>query len=168
MKHELIINGIKDFVNMYDGELITETMLIKEVNDKFEEAEKIANFIADINPNKAYIAIPTRPPAENWVKPPEESVINQTYQVFKEKLKQVEYLIGYEGNAFSSTGNIIDDLLNITSVHPMREEAVKELLRKTGSNWYSIEKLIEDHKIIETEYRGNKFYVRKLVSSYRG
>ncbi len=165
LKHELIINGIKDFVNMYDGELITETMLIKEVNDKFEEAEKIANFIADINPNKAYIVIPTRPPAENWVKPPEESVINQTYQVFKEKLKQVEYLIGYEGNAFSSTGNIIDDLLNITSVHPMREEAVKELLRKTGSNWYSIEKLIEDHKIIETEYRGNKFYVRKLVSS---
>ena len=168
LKHELIIKGIKDFAEIYPGELTTETMLIQGINDGFEEVEKVATFIADINPDKAYIAIPTRPPAEKWVKPPEESIINQTYQVFKEKIKQVEYLIGYEGNAFSSTGNIEHDLLNITSVHPMREDAVKQLLDKTGSNWHSIEKLIEKGKLKETEYRGKKFYIRKLVNLYRG
>jgi len=164
LKHKSIMKGIKDFTEIYDGELVTETMLLQGINDGYEEVERVAEFIADLNPAKAYIAIPTRPPAENWVKPPEESIINRTYHIFKEKLKQVEYLIGYEGNAFSSTGNIIDDLLNITSVHPMREEAVNELLRKTGSNWHVIEKLIEDRKIIKTEYRGNKFYIRKLSS----
>jgi wyosine [tRNA(Phe)-imidazoG37] synthetase (radical SAM superfamily) len=168
LRHESILKGIRDFAKKYDGELATETMLIQGINDGLEEADKTSDFIDDINPDKAYIAIPTRPPAEDWVKPPEESVINQTYQVFKEKIKHVEHLIGYEGNAFSSTGNIERDLLNITSVHPMREEAVNELLDKTGSNWHSIEELIENGKLKETEYRGNKFYMRKLVNSYRG
>jgi len=167
LKHELILEGLRDFTEMYDGELATETMLIQGVNDGFEETEKLADYISSLEPDKAFIAIPTRPPAENWVKPPEESLINQIFQAFKEKLKHVEYLVGYEGNAFSSTGKIEDDLLNITSVHPMRKEAVNELLNRTGSNWHSIEKLIEDHKLIETEYRGNKFYMRKLVSSYK-
>jgi len=164
LNHELVLEGIRDFAEMYSGELATETMLIQGVNDGFEEAEKLADFISNVDPDKAYIAIPTRPPAEKWVKPPEEQVLNHVYQVFKEKLKRVEYLIGYEGNAFSSTGNIEDDLLNITSVHPMRKEAVTELLEKTGSNWYSIEKLIEDDKLVETEYTGRKFYMKKLAS----
>jgi len=162
LKLESVLKGIRDFSEMYNGELVTETMLIQGINEGLEEADKISDFIANLSPNKAFIAIPTRPPAENWVKPPEESVINQTYQVFTEKIKHVEYLIGYEGNAFSSTGNIEHDLLNITSVHPMRKEAINEMLDKTGSNWHSIEKLIENDKLIETEYMGNKFYMRKL------
>jgi len=44
----------------------------------------------------------------------------------------------------------------------MREEAVNEMLNKTGSNWHLIEKLMENDKLIETEYRGDKFYMRKL------
>jgi len=162
LKLELILEGIQDFSKIYNGELVTETMLIQGINDGLEEADKISDFIANLSPNKTFIAIPTRPPAENWVKPPKESIINQTYQVFTEKIKHVEYLIGYEGNAFSSTGNIERDLLNITSVHPMRKEAINAMLDKTGSNWHSIEKLIENDVLIETEYLGNKFYMRKL------
>jgi len=37
--------------------------------------------------------------------------------------------MGYEGNAFASTGNVEEDLLSITAVHPMREEGVKKLLK---------------------------------------
>jgi wyosine [tRNA(Phe)-imidazoG37] synthetase (radical SAM superfamily) len=56
------------------------------------------------------LAIPTRPPAETWVRPPEHGAINQAYQIFSEKLAHVEYLIGYEGNAFAHTSAIADDL----------------------------------------------------------
>jgi len=45
----------------------------------------------------------------------------------------VEYLIGYEGNAFAFTGNVEEDLLSITSVHPMREDAVKDFLKKANA-----------------------------------
>jgi len=74
----------------------------------------------------------------------------------------VEYLIGYEGNAFAFTGNVEDDLLSITSVHPMREEGVTEFLKKANAGWDTIRELIKDGSLIETEYEGRKFYIRKL------
>ena len=45
---------------------------------------------------KAYIAIPTRPPTENWVEPTRETTINTAFQTFSEKLgvDRVEYLLG--------------------------------------------------------------------------
>jgi len=109
----------------------------------------------------AYLAIPTRPPAEQ-IEPATEQIINAAYQIFTERLSNVEYLIGYEGNAFAATGNAVEDLLSITAVHPMREEAILEILRKAKAGWDIIEKLIEDGKLAETEYQEKKFYIRKL------
>jgi len=60
------------------------------------------------------------------------------------------------------TGNVEDDLLSITSVHPMREEAVIGLLRKADAGWEVVEKLIKDGSLTQLEYQGRKFYMRKL------
>jgi wyosine [tRNA(Phe)-imidazoG37] synthetase (radical SAM superfamily) len=116
--------------------------------------------------DKAYIAIPTRPPAERWIKPAKEETLNVAFQVFAEKLgaNRVEYLIGYEGNAFACTGRVGEDLLSITAVHPMRREAVKEFLKRTESGWSIIEKLLQEEKLVELEYREKIYYVRKLPS----
>lgn len=161
------MKGILEFADIFKGELATETMLIKDINDKDEEIRKIAGFLAELKPDKVYIAIPTRPPTEKWAEPASEQAINMAYQTFSRKLSDVEYLIGYEGNAFAFTGNVEEDLLSITSVHPMREEGVNEFLSKADSNWSVVEKLIEEGKLTETEYRGNKFYMRKLPSRRR-
>ncbi|HUV57048.1 MAG TPA: hypothetical protein VMV84_07430, partial [Dehalococcoidales bacterium] len=96
-----------------------------------------------------------------------ESAINMAYQIFTEKLSNVEYLIGYEGNAFAFTGEVEDDLLSITSVHPMRQEAVTEFLKKANTDWGVIEKLIKDGRLLELEYEGRKFYARKLPQQVR-
>jgi len=90
------------------------------------------------------------------------NILNTAYQLFKEKSIDVEYLIGYEGNAFAFTGNVEEDLLSITSVHPMRKEAVDEFLKKANGNWVIVEKLITGNKLIETEYKSNRFYMRKI------
>jgi len=55
-----------------------------------------------------------------------------------------------------------DDLLSITSVHPMREDAVRELLDHAEAGWEQVESLLQSGRLIEIEYRGNKFYMRKL------
>ena len=44
------------------------------------------------------------------------------------------YLIGYEGNAFAFAGNVEEDLLSISAVHPMREKAVSEFLARAGAD----------------------------------
>lgn len=162
LKFETILEGMDDFANTFKGTLATETMLIRNVNDDEEEIRKIADFLAELKPDEAYIAIPTRPPAEKWAEPASEQSINMACQIFSEKLRRVEYLIGYEGNAFAFTGNVENDLLSITAVHPMREEGVNEFLSKANSSWDVIEKLVKEGKLVETEYRGKKFYMRKL------
>ena len=91
---------------------------------------------------------------------PEE--INVAFQVFHEKLDQVEYLIGYEGNAFAFTGNVEEDLLSITSVHPMRESAVREFLKKAGADWSIVHQLSAQSKLVETAYKGQKFFLRNI------
>jgi len=163
LKLDKILQGILEFSRIFKGELTTETMLIDNINDTSEEIQKIADFIAKLKPKKSYIAIPIRPPAEKWVKPATESIINMAYQIFIDKSIRTEYLIGYEGDAFASTGNIEDDLLSITSVHPMREEAVKKILQNAGANWKTIEKLKKEDKLVETKFKEHKFYIRKLI-----
>ncbi|MGD2185319.1 MAG: radical SAM protein, partial [Desulfobacterales bacterium] len=125
---------------------------------------KIADFLNHMQPVKAYVAVPTRPPAENWVRPPDEDVLNETFQIFNEKPFQVEYLIGYEGNAFAFTGNVEEDLLSITAVHPMRQDAVNEFLIRAGADWQTVQKLMAHDQLVETKYRGQMFYMRTVKS----
>jgi len=160
-----ILEGMSDFSHIFNGDLVTETMLVHGVNDNAEEMEKVADFINGLNPKKSYISIPTRPPAEKWVKPAGEGNINKAYQIFKEKGIDVEYLIGYEGNAFAFTGDVEEDLLSITSVHPMREDGVDRLLAKAKVDFNIVEKLIRENKLVEVEYKDKKFYMRKLPRS---
>jgi wyosine [tRNA(Phe)-imidazoG37] synthetase (radical SAM superfamily) len=77
-------------------------------------------------------------------------------------MDRVEYLIGYEGNEFSSTGHIEEDLLSITAVHPLREDAVENLLTRARKGWDVVHKLIEENLIIKEQYEGRTFYLRKI------
>jgi wyosine [tRNA(Phe)-imidazoG37] synthetase (radical SAM superfamily) len=158
----LILDGVLEFARGFKGELATETMLVKGLNDSGELLTETAEFIARLNPAVSYVSIPTRPPAEEWVNAPDEETINRAYQIFKERIANVEYLIGYEGNAFAFTGNAEDDILSITSVHPMREDAVEDFLKRAGGDWDIIYNLIAQARLLEAEYEGKKFYIRKL------
>jgi len=158
-----ILNGMLEFAKVYGGELVTETMLVKDVNDDEDHVRAVADFLVQLKPARVYLAIPTRPPAEKWVQYPPEERIVQAYQIFREKINCVEYLIGYEGNAFAFTGNVEDDLLSITAVHPMREEAVKEFLDRAKADWSIVHELIAQGQLIRKEYSGSIFYMRKIT-----
>lgn len=159
---ENIAEGILEFAKIFKGELVTETMLIDGLNDEKKEIETISDFIHDLKPKMSYLSIPTRPPAESWVRPPAESKLNQAYQIFDQKSLAAELLTGYEGNNFTTTDNPGENLLSITSVHPMREEAVNEFLKKAGSSWELVKSLLRTGQLVETEYQGKKFYLRKF------
>ena len=164
LKLNVILEGIRKFAEIFDGTIISETMLINNI--KYDnELEKIADFLGKLRKlNKAYIAVPTRPPAEKWVKPAREEIVNKAFQIFSDRLGEdrVEYLIGYEGSSFTFTGNVKEDLLSIMAVHPMREDAVVEFLRKADADWQIIEDLMEKDELVELEYKRIKYYMRKL------
>jgi len=158
----VVLRGIESFAKQYQGELVTETMLVEGINDNHASVASVAEFLFQLKPQKAYLAIPTRPPAETDVQVPDEKVIIRAYQLMKEKCIDVEYLIDYEGDAFALTGGAERDLLAITAVHPMREQAVQKLLSKAGEEWGLIQRLLAENKLKRVEYTGQHFYVRCL------
>jgi len=164
LKLDMILNGIKEFAKTFKGTLVSETMLIDAVNYE-SELEMMANFLGSLAKlDKAYVAIPTRPPTEKWVRPVKEEIVNAFFQTFSKRLgsARVEYLIGYEGNAFASTGDVKEDLLSITAVHPMREEALKEFLNKANIGWQIIDELLHEGELVRLEYEGNIYYMRSI------
>lgn len=162
LRLESILEGIIEFTKMYNGKIITETMLVEGVNDGQNDVKEVANFLDQIKPAKAYLSSPIRPPTEKGVSSPNERIINRSYQIFRDKIGHVECLFDYEGDDFTFSGNIEKDLLNIIAVHPMREEAVRKFLEKANRDWSFIQKMISKGLIVETEYKGNKFYTRKF------
>jgi wyosine [tRNA(Phe)-imidazoG37] synthetase (radical SAM superfamily) len=159
-----ILDGMQRFATQYKGTLNTETMLVAGMNDKPEALAAVADFVSELKPSKAYLSVPTRPPAEPDVCAPSEEVINQAFQIMRRKIEQVEFLIGYDEGAYASTGDAEHDLLGITAVHPMREPEVMQLLEKAHQDWVLIEKLIADKKIKQVDYAGQRFYVRRIKS----
>jgi wyosine [tRNA(Phe)-imidazoG37] synthetase (radical SAM superfamily) len=162
LKLDEVLDGLLVFGARFEGELLTETMLVRDVNGGEENLSAVADFLVRLRPDKAYLTIPTRPPAEQWARPPDESVVNRAYQILSERLDQVEYLIGYGGTAFSYTGDVVDDLLSITAVHPMRADAVSDFLAKAGADLAVVEDLVARGRLVETGHDGRTFYVRKL------
>ncbi len=161
LRIEEILQGLVDFRKKFNGKIVTETMLISGL-DYSEELEKIGSFLKTLNPDIAYIAIPTRPPAEPWVKPASEEVVAEAYHIFSSNVDRVEYLIGYEGSEFAATGDFEEDILSITSVHPMREDAVIHLMAKDGASGEVLEKLLREEKIKRIEFQRHVYYVRRF------
>jgi wyosine [tRNA(Phe)-imidazoG37] synthetase (radical SAM superfamily) len=165
-----IQDGMLALAAGYTGQLATETMLLGGVNDSERELEEVAAFLARLQPRVAYLSVPIRPPAESRVRPPGEASLNRAFQILSQVLgvERVEYLIGYEGNAFAFTGDVERDLLSITAVHPMRQDAVEAFLaraqsgRRAETEWEIVQRLVAQNQLVATEYGGHRFYLRKL------
>ena len=168
LDHRAILDGMLTFAGEYQGTLATESMLVAGLNDSAGAAGELADFLEKLAPGIAYLSVPTRPPAEKGIRPPAEAGVNHVYQTVSRRIDHVELLTGYEGNAFASSGNLVADLLAITAVHPMREEAVHELLAKAGAGWELVQGLLDERRLVQTEYQGRKFYMRRLEQQTGG
>jgi len=168
LKLDEILEGIVDFSEKYKGRIITETMLIKGINDQEDEITKMAQFLSRMKVDIAYIAIPTRPPAEQWVEPADEKTIFMAHEIFSNHLgkKHVELLTGYEEALFDSVSeDPIHGFLAITSVHPMMVDYAHKFFSERGLQPEEvINKLLEENKIVKLSYMDHEFILRKFKS----
>lgn len=164
LRHQDILNGIIEFSKAYKGTLVTETMLVDSVNDHDECIKKVAEQLAVILPKKAYLLVPTRPTAENSIKrSSRESLVNAVEIIRSMSGAHVECITGDEKEeGFFFSEDIVNDLLSITSVHPIRKEIVDEMLKKRNVDKAVIDNLIKQNIIIEFLHEGKKFYRRNI------
>jgi wyosine [tRNA(Phe)-imidazoG37] synthetase (radical SAM superfamily) len=157
-----VLDGIRRFAAGFDGDLITDTMLIAGINDDPSSLTATADFLAGIAPRTAYIAVPTRPTTVKTVHAPAEADLVRAYRLFCERLPSVELLTGHEVGQFAHTGDARTDLLAVTAVHPMREEAVRQLLRQDRADWSLVETLLREGLIESVDYRGERHFLRRV------
>ncbi len=162
LQFKRVQEGVLGFAETFGGRLVSETMLVRGINDRERQIQGIAAFLGRLKPTVAYVAAPTRPPAEPWVELPRMDAMVRVHETFRGRLDRVELLIGYEGNEFSPSGGGEESLLAITAVHPMREEAVDELLERTGEDWAIVRRMVDDGRLVRIDHEGHTFYVRAL------
>jgi len=123
---EEIIQGMIDFRKEYSGEIWMEVMLVKGLNDHPENITKIKETLTLMKCDRVYVNVPIRPPAENWVKIPDnERIIEICKELGATNIAYYETEVGFSIN---KQADIEDQIIKITSRHPLRESQIITML----------------------------------------
>lgn len=152
-----VLHGMRQFAAEYRGALWTQTMLLRERNDAPEQIDAIAQFVADLDPARACIAVPTRPPTDTRVGPPDETTLLRSWKRFAARFPRVELLAHVSHDAFGGTSGSAEDVIAALSVHPMPEEAVVRDLERAGAGEAMIHQLLAEGKLNRVDYAGTTF-----------
>jgi len=159
---ESIVEGMISFSEDYDGYLCTETMLVGGVNDTEDELDGIASIVSRIDPEKAYLTLPLRPPAEEWVTPPCGQELTRALRTMLGQGIRAELLSDLIDGEFTLAGDPKEEILRITSVHPIDRKGMMELLDRAGTNMSLVQGLIESGEMLLLEVEGKEFFQRNL------
>jgi wyosine [tRNA(Phe)-imidazoG37] synthetase (radical SAM superfamily) len=156
-----IVEGMVRFRHEYTGELWMEIMLVKGINDSENELKALKSRLEMIEPDRIYINVPIRPPAEPWAVSPDKEAIALAQAILSDGM--VATIAAEEEGTFSTEGftNPEDAIVAIIRRHPMREEQVIETLRKfkKGEIAKSLRNLEECGKITKVKYREKIFWL---------
>ncbi len=155
---ERLVDGIIAFRKEYTGKLWPEIMLIKGINDTLPALGLLAETLKQIHPDEVHINLPTRPPAEPWVQPPDEEGLLRATAVLGNIAKIVTPIQG----EFDLSGyeNITDAVVGIVTRHPMRENQLVANLARWCPDEINetLSKLEKDGRIQVVERYGVRFW----------
>jgi wyosine [tRNA(Phe)-imidazoG37] synthetase (radical SAM superfamily) len=162
IKFNTMIQGFIDFKNNFKGKFWIEIMLVKGVNDSKGELLKIRRLLDQIQPDRIDINVPIRPPAEQWVKIPDKSIIARLNEIFGD----------YNNINFPEIGKFCvyssdfgKELLSIIQRHPMRQEQILETFSSKEMNQEEIlsrlKKLAHQQKIERINYLNKTYWKLK-------
>lgn len=108
-----------------------------------------------IRPDLIDIAVPTRPPAERWVEPPEPEAVIRAQR----SLRSVESMTRPETGDFeiAGFGTVLDAIRGLGSRHPLRwdqAEQIEAAFEREGE----LDRLIDPH-ILQVVWYGKEKYV---------
>jgi hypothetical protein len=101
-------------------------MLVRELNDTIQALWNIAQVMQRIQPDAVHINLPTRPPVETWVQPPDEEGLMNALAI----LGNIAEVVHPAEGSFDlgSYENPIDAIIAIITRHPMRQEELERTL----------------------------------------
>ncbi|MBN1803379.1 MAG: radical SAM protein [Candidatus Lokiarchaeota archaeon] len=162
IKFDEVIQGFIDFKKFFNGKFWIEIMLVKGINDSKDQLLKIKNIIDKIEPDRIDINVPIRPPAEKWVKIPDEKIIS----VLDEILGDYNNINFPEiGNFAYYSSNFEKEFLSLIQRHPMRQEQIIETFTSEGLDGDAIlsklQTLAHQQKIERIDYLNSTYWELK-------
>ena len=153
IKIENIIDGIKSFSKIYNGELIIEVLVVKGINDKIEEFRELNKVLNEINPTRVDISTIDRPPAYDV----EAVEYEKLFELSKEIKNQHIFIASRKNLSNKKESFSKEDILNTLSKRPFSEDDVKNILDENSQKIFF--DLLENDVIKEKIVSNTKFFM---------
>ena len=155
---EQMLEGIRVFAHEFTGRLLTESMLTQGVNDTPAQVKRIAEFIASIQPEMAYLSLPLRAPAEDWVQAPSDENVIQLHQIFMNIFPRTALMADLPEANLPGSDDPLHTLIETLKVHPLPQAEVLAYLAKNRLPVDTLEELIAQKEVRASVYKGKTFY----------
>jgi wyosine [tRNA(Phe)-imidazoG37] synthetase (radical SAM superfamily) len=155
---ERLVQGLMDFRAGYAGNLWVEVMLLQGMNDGEHSLHRIGEVLGRIRPDAVHLLLPTRPPAEPWVRPTDEEGMMRAMAI----LGQVAEVVHPAEGEFDLSGSadIVDAILGVITRHPMRQDELERALAscKGPDAQRALQLLTESGRAKVIERHGARFW----------
>ena len=151
-----VIKSMKIFSKRYQGSLVIEILVVKGINDKDEEFDKLNVVLNEIKPDRVDISTIDRPPAYRV-----ERVEMLRLKELSAKLENLHVSIAYRKDYEGEKENFSEDeILNLISRRPQSQADIE--LGFDDKTKIRFEKLLKKKIISEVEIAGVKFFKVEL------
>lgn len=154
------VHGLASFRHIYTGQLWVEVMLLEGFNDSEEALGDIASALKEIHPDAVHLLLPTRPPAESYIRPADEAGLTRARNI----LGSVACVLMPDerrgGFVVDRDMDILDAIGAILVRHPLNHEELARAFREAGivDVEPAIKSLIESGRATMVEGYGTCFY----------
>ncbi len=150
---ENIKAGMLDFKSKYNGPLVIEILIVKNLNDSEEEVAKLNEYLLKLQPTRIDIGTIDRPPAFD-VKPVSYEELLHISHLFDSTLPI--YIASRKKADISSSSYSYEEILETLSKRPLTQEDIEALFDDESQK--RAENLLHKQKIKLVATNGVKFY----------
>lgn len=158
IKFTEVLQGLIEFSHHYKGKMWVEIMLVAGFNDSDKQLAALKMQLEKLKFDRVYVNTPVRPPSESYAKKVSRETLEKANKMFS--ALSIENLTA--GEFFSNDPDIIEAVLEIITRHPMKEDEIKEFIKRRNEDVEeTFAKLRNSGKIDICEYEGEKTYRHK-------
>jgi wyosine [tRNA(Phe)-imidazoG37] synthetase (radical SAM superfamily) len=128
VSYKKLVDGLVAFRKEYHGKLWLEVMLVQGLNDTPGALLEIAAIVQEIRPDEVHILQPDRPPAENWVQPPDKKALLDAQAILGDVARIVQ--IHHGDFELQGPDSLVEAVIGIITRHPMREDELVQTLKR--------------------------------------
>ncbi len=150
---ENIKAGMLDFKSKYNGPLVIEILIVKNLNDSEEEIAKLNEYLLKLQPTRIDIGTIDRPPAFD-VKPLSYEDLHHIAHLFDPSLPV--YIASRKKVESKPSSYSDEEILQTLSKRPLSPDDIVILFDDESQK--RLERLIKEEKIKSIETNGVKFY----------